>query len=387
MSLVLIHADKGEWADALAPLENLIAEQAKLPPDERSTGALSFALFWAGRVYLEQNRLADAEEMWRRVASEYYSTYYGAIGHYLLEKATGKRLALQPQRTPPFRMNVLRDAFSPLDRARVRRVEALMRIGLQNEAACELEELDIADAKPEKLLVKALMMHAAGHWLDAIKAYDALPRSYRNTLATGFERILFPIKYQSEIKALAEKAQVDPDLVTAIIRQESVFNPAARSPVGAMGLMQLMPATASMELKRVEPGYMPPEERKMIKQRLGKPASLLVADTNLVIGVHHVRTLLGKYGSPVYVLSAYNASPAAAQRWMTTIPTKDVLAFIEKIPYKETRAYVKLVLRNYFYYKRWYGDPKGTMKHLDAVTSPLVAMVEQDLNKITAPNH
>lgn len=380
MALVLIHVDRGEWEEALGPLENLIAQQTALSPDARSTGALSFALFWAGRIYLEKGLLHDAGEHWRRVASEYYSTYYGAMGHYLLEKLTGQRLALQPSRTPPFRMHDLREAFAPVDRQKIRRVEALMRLGLSSEAVCEFEEVDLADGKPEKLLVKALMMHAAGHWLDAIKAYDALPRTFRSTLAQGFERILFPKRYDADVRGLAQKADVDPDLVLAIIRQESVFNPMARSPVGAMGLMQLMPDTAALELKRLPPNYLPHEERRLIHQRLRNPLNLLVAETNLTLGVHHVRSLLQKYKSPVYVLSAYNASPSAAQKWMSTIPTKDVLAFIEKIPYKETRAYVKLVLRNYFYYKRWYGDPKDPLRHLDSVASPLIALAEGGRN-------
>ncbi|MHA0111558.1 hypothetical protein ACXYUI_31355, partial [Klebsiella pneumoniae] len=76
------------------------------------------------------------------------------------------------------------------DQQQVRRLEALMRLGMRNEAICELEEVDLADGKPEKLLVKALVMYSAGRWLDAVKAYDALPRSFRNTLPVGFERIL-----------------------------------------------------------------------------------------------------------------------------------------------------------------------------------------------------
>ncbi len=378
MALVLIHGDKGEWADALLPLESLIQAQTQLSPDKRSVSAMSFALFWAGRIYVEQNRLKDAGEMWRRVASEYYSTYYGAIGHFMLEKLSAKKLALQPAKTPTFRMHALREAFSPEDRVKVKRVEALMRLGLGSEAICELEEVDVSDGQPEKVLVKALMMHAAGHWLDAIKAYDSLPRTFRNSLAIGFERILFPRKYATEVQALAKKAGVDPDLVLAIIRQESVFNPLARSPVGAMGLMQLMPATAAQESKRLDATYVSAAEKKQMRQRAGNPMNLLVAETNLTIGIHHVHTLLSKYPGPVYVLAAYNASPSAAGRWMNTIPTKDILAFIEKIPYKETRAYVKLVLRNYFYYKRWYGTPNESLPHLDEVTSPLIAMVKSD---------
>ena len=385
MGLVLIHADRGEWEPALKPIESLIQAQTQLTPDERSGSALSFALFWAGRGYLQQGRRTEAAEMWRRVATEYYSTYYGALGHYLLERLTGRRLALQPSRAPVFRMAALRDAFAAVDQRRVRRAEALMRLGLRSEAACEIEELDLADGKPEKLLVKALMMHAAGQWLDAVKAYDALPRSFRSALAPGLERIIFPIRYHTEVKTLAERAGVDPDLVMAIIRQESVFNPLARSPVGAMGLMQLMPDTASMEFRRLTPGYLGDDEKRHIRERLANPLNLLVAETNLALGVHHLRSLLGKYGVPVYVLSAYNASPAAVQRWITNIASKDILAFIEKIPYKETRGYVKLVLRNYFYYKRWYGEPGSNLTHFDVLTASLAPLLKPEAQVATAP--
>jgi hypothetical protein len=72
---------------------------------------------------------------------------------------------------------------------------------------------------------------------------------------------------------------------------------------------------------------------------------------------------------------------------MNSIPTKDVLSFIERIPYKETRAYVKLVLRNYFYYKRWYGQPADAYKHLDIVAHKLVAMLRDPTKSNTATNH
>ncbi len=373
-SLVLLYVDRAEWAQAITPLETMVKAQTALPVDQRSVGGMSFALFWAGRVYLEQNDRPRAEEMWRRVASEFYSTYYGALGHYLLEKVTNRKLALQPAHTPTFRMHALREVFIPADRQRVKRVEALMHLGLHEEAVCELEELDTADNKPEKMLLKAVMLFASGHWLDAIKIYDGLPRGFRGSLPAGFERLLFPRRYEGMITALAKKADIDPDLVMAIIRQESVFNPAARSPVGATGLMQLMPATAVMEAKRLSAGYVTEAERRTLASAARNPLALMVPETNLKIGVHHVKSLLSKWESPVFMLSAYNASPSAAARWQQTIPTKDVLAFIEKIPYKETRAYVKLVMRNYFYYKRWYNTPGDPLPHLDKLTSPLLAM-------------
>ncbi len=385
MALVLLHVDKRAWDDALKPLVAHIEAQGNLPIDQRSVSSLSFALFWAGRIHLEQGRPKEAAEMWRRVASEYYSTYYGAIGHYMLEQSSERKLALQPSRTPSFRMHALREAFNPADQVRVKRAEILMRLGLADESICELEELDTDDGKPEKVLVKALMLHASGRWLDAVRSYDSLPRSFRNSLPVGFERILFPRRYTETIQTLAKSLDVDPDFVFSIIRQESVFNPMARSPAGALGLMQLMPQTAKVEAKRLRKEYLPQAERNQLKQLANSTYNLLVPDTNLKIGIHHVRTLIDLYQSPVYVLTAYNASPTATKRWMNTIPTGDVLSFIEKIPYKETRAYVKLVLRNYFYFKRWYGSPGEKLPHLDTVTSPLVAMLNKPEQAAIAP--
>lgn len=390
-SLVLIYTDKKDWASAITPLEMLIKQQDLLDYDQRSVGSQSFAMFWAGRIYLESGRPKEATEMFRRVASEYYSTFYGAIGHYMLEKLVGKKLVLEPQRTPGFTFARLHNEFSPQDQERLARVTLMLRLGLRNDALCEMDEIDSEGGKPERLLSKAMVLHAAGHWLDAIKIFDSLPRTFRNTLATGFERVLFPRRYEELVRAHAAKAEVDPDLILAIIRQESVFNPQARSPAGAHGLMQLMPATAKVEAARLSTGYVDRVTKVAMNQQAKNKKNLLDPDTNLTLGIHHVRTLLAKYGNPVYVLSAYNASPAAAQRWMAKIPTHDILTFIERIPYKETRAYVKLVLRNYFYYKRWYGSNVENLIHIDSITTPLAAFAKlektSDSKKDLIPNH
>ena len=76
------------------------------------------------------------------------------------------------------------------------------------------------------------------------------------------ERLLFPRAYASTVKRYAKKLDVDPAYVFAIIRQESVFNPKARSPVGATGLMQLMPATARLEARSLRRDYVASSKRK-----------------------------------------------------------------------------------------------------------------------------
>ena len=378
MSLVTIRMIDRQWSDALPVLQKELTRQGELALDARSTGLMSFALFWMGRAHLELGQKGLSQEMWSRLAREYYSTFYGALGHYLLEKSTKQQLTLEPSRGAPFRPQSLRAAFAGRDRETFDRVTTLLQIGQQNDAVCEASELDASDNQSEKILAKSLVMHVAGDWLDAIRLYDSLPRSFRNTLAPGFERILFPRAWEREIMDFSRRLGVDSDLVFALIRQESVYNPRAQSLAGALGLMQLMPATARLEAKRLSKGYLTTAEHKAVKRHGGiSTRAILDPETNLKLGIHHISRLLAKYKSPIFVLAAYNAGPSPTERWSREIPTDDLLAFIERIPYAETRSYVKLILRNYFYYKRWYETPNPKLKHLDVVTSPLLAVADR----------
>ncbi len=136
--------------------------------------------------------------------------------------------------------------FSPFDesdRLRVKSILVFLRAGLSKEADCEIDEL--ADQKnPSKDFARALLYSSSGAWLKSVKVFDELPRSYRNNLPRGSERILFPIRYKETIENFALRLNMDPDFVIGLIRQESLFDSQAMSPVGAKGLMQLMEATA-----------------------------------------------------------------------------------------------------------------------------------------------
>ncbi|MFZ4712862.1 MAG: lytic transglycosylase domain-containing protein [Bacteriovoracaceae bacterium] len=145
---------------------------------------------------------------------------------------------------------------------------------------------------------------------------------------------LFPNLYFDSIKKLDN--EVDPIILMSLIRQESGFNPRAKSLVGARGLMQLMPTTAKMM------------NRKVKDNDLEKP------ETNLKLGIQHFKYLMKKYDNNlVYVLAAYNAGEHRVSRWQKDIFAKDetMLKTIEKIPYQETRDYVKLIFRNMYFYK------------------------------------
>ena len=88
--------------------------------------------------------------------------------------------------------------------------------------------------------------------------------------------------------------------------------------------------------------------------------------------------LFSKYKNPIYVLTSYNANPRATEEWLENIDTSDALAFIERIPYRETRAYVKLVMRNYFYYKRWYEEP-GAVPFMDYLAPKSIELARRNV--------
>lgn len=167
-------------------------------------------------------------------------------------------------------------------------------------------------------------------------------------VSTATIEYLFPKPYLDQIKAI--NSTIDPLIVLSLIRQESAFNPEARSHVGARGLMQLMPATAR-ELKRGVRNH-----------------QLVDPQLNLKLGIKYFSRLLKKYdGNLIYTLAAYNAGEGNLKRWRSSKLTyNDPLVIIESIPFKETRKYVKLIYRNVYFYKYLDNDVdffKLPMKH------------------------
>jgi soluble lytic murein transglycosylase len=147
---------------------------------------------------------------------------------------------------------------------------------------------------------------------------------------------------------------VDSDLLYALARQESLYQPEAVSPAGAMGLMQVLPATAARALARLQ---LPRSDGRNESTRLTTPEQLLDPATNLLAGACHMRHLLDRYrGDLVRAVAAYNAGEQAVDTWLARrdkIP--DPPFFVEWIPYQETSDYVQKVLRNFHNLKWIYG--------------------------------
>ncbi len=150
--------------------------------------------------------------------------------------------------------------------------------------------------------------------------------------------LLFPVKHWEIISRQASKNNVDPNLVLGIIRQESAFKEEARSSANARGLMQVLPSTG----------------RKVARQAgvtRYTAKKLYNAETNIALGIKHLSSMLQQYsGNEELALAAYNAGDDRADRWTKEFGLADMAEFVERIPFSETRGYIKQVLTNKAHY-------------------------------------
>jgi len=157
-----------------------------------------------------------------------------------------------------------------------------------------------------------------------------------------FWELLFPLPFRSELFNSARARELDPYLVAGLIRQESEFNPQAKSPANAYGLTQVRPVTG-----------------RQFARKAGVPRFsnrlLLQPSANLKIGTSVLRSMLDQNGGQVeQTLAAYNAGPNRVAEWLTWNHYREPAEFVESIPFTETRDYVQAVLRNADMYRRLY---------------------------------
>ncbi|HBP53282.1 MAG TPA: hypothetical protein DD643_02515, partial [Synechococcus sp. UBA8638] len=164
------------------------------------------------------------------------------------------------------------------------------------------------------------------------------------------EQVRHPIFYGRILADAARRHGLDPALLLATARQESRFRPAQRSVVGALGLLQLMPATAAQLMARAS---VPPEwaDRDLETQ-------LLDAEINADLGARYLAEQLQHWGQqPILAIASYNAGPTAVAGWSMDGLEEQPELWIEAIPYPETRLYVKTVLESWWAYSCLHGTP------------------------------
>jgi soluble lytic murein transglycosylase len=193
---------------------------------------------------------------------------------------------------------------------------------------------------------KAQLHLWAGDRLAAWRVVNGNLKSYITTEGErpfDFFRVVYPLDFDPQIIGLADRYHLDPYFVFALICQESHYEETIVSGAGAIGLMQLMPETARIQAKKMGKAF--------------NTADLYQADDNLEIGIAHVADLFNRFsGDSVLVLCAYNAGSSAAQAWFEEFGNMERDEFIENIPYRETRLFVKSILEHAAAYRRLYPD-------------------------------
>jgi len=204
----------------------------------------------------------------------------------------------------------------------VRRAYEWLQLGKRSKAAREWQHA-LTDASPEQWQAAAVLA-SRWHWHDQVirAAFKA------NRLDAMPER--FPIAFEKAVMRASRQTGLKPASIWSIIRQESAFNQQAVSYVGAKGLMQLMPKTARNVARKLGMGKGAP--------RLFSPA------VNIRLGSSYLATQKIRFGNLALASAAYNAGPHRVSRWLDRTPFDAPEAWVEAIPFNETRRYVQQVM-------------------------------------------
>ncbi len=322
----------GRKTEAAAIFVNL-SDNTALSSAQRTAAA-----YWAYRSLVAIDDPIDAKKYLRRAATDSHS-FYGIIAR----KQLGIALTAGNQSSDLDESDVLTLTGDPT----VRRAVALTQVGASDIAERELRvAFPQADEQDKlRLLALARELRLASVQISMAKELRASDHS--------LDFALYPIPHWQPKNGF----KIDPSLLFALARQESGFRATAVSPDGAMGLMQLMPKTASM-MQKISGAH---------KDNASDPSS------NLALGQGYVLHLLDNAlvdGNLIYMLTAYNAGPGKLQEWKREFSQADPLLFIESIPYGETRAYIMQVMTNYWMYSELAGDSNRSIAALIKGTWP-----------------
>jgi len=347
------------WLDRSAQRVPLLREQVeKFPGDTH----VSDALFFLGRAAEQDSNFGAARAYYERLSVYFPHYYYAGLARSRLtdpkvsaaKSDPAIKTWLEKTADAAHSASIPADIMAspnPATRERIDRGRLLITAGLTAQAVEELEfgtkqqgeqptllAMELSRSMPTPYLAMRVMKKSTGDYLSL--PFEKASRA--------FWEMLFPLPYQGTVTASALEQDLDPYAVAGLIRQESEFNPGARSAV-AWGLMQLRPSTGRML------GH-----SDGIKISSG--GALLNPTLNIKLGTQYLKSELQHWeGDWVKTLAAYNAGPSRVRQWLGEFGYGDSAEFIENIPFSETRDYVQAVLRNGQVYRELYGTQRAVL--------------------------
>ena len=300
-------------------------------------------LYWSARAYDAIGNTAAASARYTLTTTDYLNTYYGRLASDRL-RGRGHRVPLTELQ---FTSATIADESSPKPPTHAV-IRSLLALGLHDEAMDELRYAQRTwSDSPVIQATFGWIYGQEGNFRDAIaavkRAYPQYMASGGELLPEGLLKVIFPLDYWDEIRAQARKHNLDPYLMAALVAQESAFDAQVKSPAQAVGLMQLLPSTGRMYVRRLQLGTY-------------RSSMLTTAKTNLTLGSAYFADLMKKFGDAHLALAAYNAGDSRVARWIVERAGLDREEFIDDIPFPETQGYVRKILSTAQDYRRLYGN-------------------------------
>ena len=335
--LAAVKAPTGEWYEKLT--WSLVWNLKKLKQwpsalnllKELENNAAEFStqyIFWKAQLLEEVGKKEEAVSLYHTLANKAPFSFHGLITHAKIEKPLSLNLVKNhsTKKTPYQLVDDL-----------ILAGENKLVLKFMKDKIAKYEKSPPADQKELFYLFKSSTK--AGFYLPFFQFIGKLPAEEKSVFIKKYAHILFPAIYDNEVKKAKTLFNTSPEIIYSIIRQESAFNPRALSPAHAVGLMQVLPSVAKQVAKKEGIAY----RRKY---------DLYDPKINILIGTAHLKDLFSKYGGYFILNTAiYNAGRTPVMNWVKKFPMHDPIEFIQDIPYKETRTYVRLIIRNFIIYK------------------------------------
>ena len=317
-------------------------------------------LYWQARVLEERKKFDLAKEVYSTLFSNYSDDIYGYFAASRQQKPLNNTLSTEERLQKDIFLDVwkndssqLRSIDLPQD---LRHLSSLIAASLFEDSLDWIERVNFSKLDLKELALMSSIAAAFGSYNLSYKSsrrfiIKILPKSSNWYSIRRHQKqfnylwkAYYPIAYKSQIEKISKILSLDPLYILSIMRMESAYKEKALSHVGARGLMQIMPFTAVKIAKNLD-------HHNFSLSDLWKPS------VNISYGSWYLRFLLNNLGGDlVLTTAAYNAGPHAVVQWINRCSGCTLDEFIESIPYKETRNYVKNVMRSYMRYSNIYQE-------------------------------
>jgi len=334
--------------------------------------------YWAARDSELAGKINEACAIYDATIYRYGANWYGYLA---MQRLTSLRGRGQCQTTPNFSagslvpkavanlkvVTVAAETSGQKELERAEKSEELSVVGLFDWSIDELKEAQkTAGNSPKINLSLAKHYRLKGDQVNALlslaKSYPDYAQMFPEEMGREEWDIFYPLTNWKDIKYWAAQRRLDPFQVAGFIRQETIFDPRAKSGANAYGLMQLLIPTA-----------------RSVARKYNSTVSTISAETlfqpalNIELGTAYIRDQFDKFGRVEFVAVAYNAGPGRVPQWTSTLPS-EIDEFVEEIPFRETKGYVQGIIRNSAQYRRLYDD-NGNFK-ANVGTKPLRAEID-----------